>query len=225
MELRHFRYFLAVAEHQGFRKAALFLRVSHSSICAQIIDLETEIATRLFEVTNQRVSLTAAGHTFISGARRTLESALQAVETAQQASLDYRGELRIASVGLMCPALLAQLIGTFRKRFPKVEVSIQQQNNFKSVQGTQKRADIGIGFATTESTGGPTGCSKVGPSPSHRSPLQWQRRPSNHPEAPPNFKISRTCPFSCSIRDTRRAIWNGPVRFSSKRDSNRSRRY
>jgi DNA-binding transcriptional LysR family regulator len=113
MELRHLRYFLAVAEHQGFRKAALFLRVSHPWLCAQIIDLETEIGTRLFERTNQRVSLTAAGHTFISGARRTLESAL--------------------------------------------------------IQGAQKRADIGIGYVATESSGGPTGPSKVGSSPPHRS--------------------------------------------------------
>jgi DNA-binding transcriptional LysR family regulator len=79
MELRHLRCFLAVAEHQGFRKAALSLRVSHPSLCAQIIDLETEIGTRLFERTNQRVSLPAAGHSFVSGARRTLQSALQAV--------------------------------------------------------------------------------------------------------------------------------------------------
>jgi LysR family transcriptional regulator, cyn operon transcriptional activator len=58
MELRHPRYFLAVAEHHGFRKAALSLRVSHPSLCAQMTDLETEIGTRLFERTNQRVSLT-----------------------------------------------------------------------------------------------------------------------------------------------------------------------
>ena len=160
MELRHLRYFLAVAEHQGFRKAALFLRVSHPSLCAQIIDLETEIGTRLFERTNQRVSLTAAGHTFISGARRTLESALQAVETAQQASMDYCGELRIANLDLMCPALLAQLIGAFRERFPKVEISIQQLNSFKWIQGTQKRADIGIGYVATVSSGGPIGTLK-----------------------------------------------------------------
>jgi DNA-binding transcriptional LysR family regulator len=72
MELRHRRSFLAVAENQGFRKAVLSLRVSHPSLCAQIIDLETEIGTRLFERTHQPVSLTAAGHSFVSGARKTL---------------------------------------------------------------------------------------------------------------------------------------------------------
>ena len=116
MELRHLRYFLAVAEHQGFRKAAQALRVSHPSLCEQIIDLESEIGARLFERTNHHVTLTAAGDTFVAGARRTLKSALQAVETAQQASREYRGELRIANVGLMCPSLLARLISAFRER-------------------------------------------------------------------------------------------------------------
>jgi Bacterial regulatory helix-turn-helix protein, lysR family len=67
MELRLLRYFLALAEHQSFRKPALSLRVGHPSLCAQIIDREKEIGTRLFERTNQRVSLTTAGPSFISG--------------------------------------------------------------------------------------------------------------------------------------------------------------
>jgi DNA-binding transcriptional LysR family regulator len=146
MELRHLRYFLAVAEHQGFRKAAQSLRVSHPSLCEQIIDLETEIGTRLFERTNHHVSLTAAGHTFVAGARKTLRCALQAVEMAQKASREYRGELRIANVGLICPSILAQLISGFRGRYPKVEVSILQQNSFKWVEGAHRRAELGIGY-------------------------------------------------------------------------------
>jgi DNA-binding transcriptional LysR family regulator len=152
MELRHLRYFLAVAEHQGFRKAAQALRVSHPSLCEQIIDLEGEIGTRLFERTNHHVSLTAAGTTFVAGARRTLKSAHQAVEAAQQASREYRGELRIANVGLICPSILARLISTFHERFPKIEVSILQQNNFTWIEAVQKRAEIGIGYLPTELT-------------------------------------------------------------------------
>jgi DNA-binding transcriptional LysR family regulator len=133
---------------------------SSFSVCAQIIDLETEIGTWLFERTHQRVSLTVAGRTFVSGARKTLESALQAVETAQQASLDYRGELRIANVGLMCPALLAQLISAFRERFPNVEVTILQQSSFRWIQAAQKRADLGIGYVAAELTDRPLGMLK-----------------------------------------------------------------
>jgi DNA-binding transcriptional LysR family regulator len=157
MELRHLRYFLAVADHQGFRKAAQSLRVSHPSLCEQIIDLETEIGTRLFERTNHHVSLTAAGHTFVAGARKTLKCALQAVETAQKASREYRGDLRIANVGLMCPSILAHLISEFRERYPKVEISIVQRNNFKWVEGAQKRAELGIGYLPAESASRPVG--------------------------------------------------------------------
>ena len=157
MELRHLRYFLAVADHQGFRKAAQSLRVSHPSLCEQIIDLETEIGTRLFERTNHHVSLTAAGHTFVAGARKTLKCALQTVEMAQKASREYRGELRIANVGLLCPSILAQLISGFRERYPKIEVSILQQNNFKWVEGAQKRAELGIGYLPAESASRPVG--------------------------------------------------------------------
>jgi LysR family transcriptional regulator, benzoate and cis,cis-muconate-responsive activator of ben and cat genes len=152
MELRHLRYFLAVAEHQGFRKAAQALRVSHPSLCEQIIDLESEIGTRLFERTNHHVSLIAAGDTFVAGARRTLKSAHQAVEAAQQASREYRGELRIANVGLICPSILARLISMFHERFPKAEISILQQNNFTWIEAVQKRAEIGIGYLPTELT-------------------------------------------------------------------------
>jgi len=152
MELRHLRYFLAVAEHQGFRKAAQALRLSHPSLCEQIIDLEREIGARLFERTNHQVCLTEAGHTFLTGARKTLKCAFEAVQTAQQASRDYRGDLRIANVGLMCPSLLAHLIYAFRERFPTVEVSILQQNNFKSIEAVQQRADLGIGYLAAEST-------------------------------------------------------------------------
>ncbi len=152
MELRHLRYFLAVAEHQGFRKAAQTLRVSHPSLCEQIIDLESEIGTRLFDRTNHHVCLTAAGQTFLAGARRTLKCALQAVETTQQASREYGGELRIANVGLICPGLLAHLIRAFRERFPKVEVSILQQNNFKWIEAVQKGTELGVGYLAPEST-------------------------------------------------------------------------
>ena len=85
--------------------------------------------------------------------------ALQAVESAQQISGDYRGELRIANVGLICPSLLARLIGAFHERFPKVEVSVLQQNNFKWIEAAQKRADLGIGFLSDV---GPAGRQSAG---------------------------------------------------------------
>jgi len=71
MELRHLRYFLAVAEHQGFRKAAQALRVSHPSLCEQIIDLEREIGARLFERTHHEVCLRSRAYFFSGCAQDT----------------------------------------------------------------------------------------------------------------------------------------------------------
>jgi DNA-binding transcriptional LysR family regulator len=129
MELRHLRYFLAVADHQSFRKAARALNVSHPSLCAQIIDLEQEIGTRLFERAKRRVSLTDPGQTFLTGARGTLQCVVRTIETTQQVSRGLQGELRIANLGIMCPSYLAHLIRSFREHYPKVHVSIVQQRN------------------------------------------------------------------------------------------------
>jgi DNA-binding transcriptional LysR family regulator len=57
----------------------------------------------------------------------------------------------------MCPSILAQLISGFRERYPKVEVSIVRQNNFKWVEGAQKRAELGIGYLPAESANRPVG--------------------------------------------------------------------
>jgi LysR family transcriptional regulator, benzoate and cis,cis-muconate-responsive activator of ben and cat genes len=81
------------------------------------------------------------------------DSQVRSPEAAQQVSREYRGELRIANVGLICPSLLARMISTFRERFPKVEVSIVQQNNFTWIEAVQKRAEIGIGYLPVELTG------------------------------------------------------------------------
>jgi DNA-binding transcriptional LysR family regulator len=150
MELRHLRYFLAVAEHQSFRKAAQALRLSHPSLCAQIIDLEQEVGTRLFERTNRQVCLTEPGHTFLAGARRTLKCAIQTLESTQQASRRQSNELRIANIGLICSSLLAHLIRAFRERYPKVPVSILQRNNVEGIEAALGKVELCIGYRATE---------------------------------------------------------------------------
>ena len=151
MELRHLRYFLAVAEHESFRKAAQALRISHPSLCAQIIDLEQEVGARLFERTNRHVFLTVPGHTFLTGARRTLKCAIQTIEATQQASRGHHGPLRIANVGLICPSLLAHLIRAFRERYIKVQISVMQQNRLAGIEAVLEKGGLCIGCLAPES--------------------------------------------------------------------------
>ena len=84
MELRHLRYFAAVAEDLSFRRAARRLHVSHPSLSQQINDLENDLSLKLFKRNSRQVELTEVGRVFLAGARQTLSSAQKAVAQAQE---------------------------------------------------------------------------------------------------------------------------------------------
>src|SRR2546422_10198243 len=87
MELRHLRYFVAVAEERSFIGAATRLRVAQPALSKQIRDLEIELGTVLFERGPRGVHLTAAGRAFLVEARKTLDVATHAVASARGAAL------------------------------------------------------------------------------------------------------------------------------------------
>ena len=99
MELRHLRYFVAVAEELSFRRAAHRLHVSHPALIQQIHHLENELALKLFKRNSRRIELTEVGLAFLVGARRALAAAKQAVTLAQEAAKGERGRLVIGTVG------------------------------------------------------------------------------------------------------------------------------
>jgi LysR family hca operon transcriptional activator len=86
MELRHFRYFIAVAEESSLGRAAHRLHVSQPALSQQMSDLEDELGLKLFTRNSRGVELTEAGRSFLSGARRVLVAAKQAAEQAQEAA-------------------------------------------------------------------------------------------------------------------------------------------
>ena len=145
MELRHLRSFLAVAEELHFGRAAARLHISQPPLSQQIQRLEDELGVRLFRRTKRRVELTPAGKAFLTEARQTLAQAERAVRAAQRAERGEAGELLVGYVTSATYGPLPDVIRMFRKRFPQVEVGLQ---NLRSVLQHQALADrrIDVGF-------------------------------------------------------------------------------
>lgn len=124
MELRHLRYFVAVAEELNFRRAAERLRLAQPALSAQIKSLEQELDTRLFERTTRSVALTDAGHVFLKEARGILGAAAHAEQIVRKAQHGLVGTLR---VGVITPAtgpLLASVLRRYHQKYPGVQLSL-----------------------------------------------------------------------------------------------------
>src|SRR5256884_7110786 len=95
MELRHLRYFVAVAEHLNFTKAAARLHLSQPSLTRQIHNLEEEIGVLLLNRSRSQVALTEEGRAFLVDARRILALATESIQAVQRLSRGGNGQLDI----------------------------------------------------------------------------------------------------------------------------------
>jgi DNA-binding transcriptional LysR family regulator len=146
MELRHLRYFVAVAEELNFRKAAESLRITRPALSKQIKDLEDEIDVKLLDRDTVSVSLTKAGEVFLSDAQTMLKLADKAIERATEAQAGRIGKLRIASVGVIATDFLPATLQIFNKRYPGVEVSFVEMHPEEQMDALEN-GTIDVGFA------------------------------------------------------------------------------
>lgn len=127
MELRHLRYFVAVAEELHFGRAALQLGISQPPLSQQIQALEDELGVRLLERTNRRVALSEAGRLFLVEARAALAQVDKAVAVARRAQ---RGELGELKVGFTSSApftsTIPRAIQAFRQACPEVHLDLHE---------------------------------------------------------------------------------------------------
>lgn len=124
MELRHLRYFVAVAEELHFGRAATRLHIAQPPLSRQIRQLEEELGVTLLDRSKRRVELTPAGRTFFVEARRVLTQSERAVRAAQRTS---RGDLGPLSLGFVPAAdldLLPRALRLCRTRYPSFEVEL-----------------------------------------------------------------------------------------------------
>lgn len=126
MELRHLRYFLAVAEALNFRAAAERLHLSRPALSKQIRELEEEIGVRLLDRNTVRVKLTAAGVIYLQEVRAILGRTQHAGALARAAAEGKRGLLAIGQPGALEAPYLTSALTRFRERFPKVEVIVHE---------------------------------------------------------------------------------------------------
>ena len=145
MELRHLRYFVAVAEALSFTKGAEKLHLAQPSLTRQIKDLEEELGVLLLNRTKQQVSLTDEGRSFLIDAKRLLDLAGEMVESVQRLSRQEVSALNVGYVTNLFYDLLPATLASFRRLFPTVSINL-----FDMSCGDQFRAledgKIALGF-------------------------------------------------------------------------------
>jgi len=146
MELRHLRYFVAVAEELNFRRAAERLHVTRPALSKQIKDLEEETGVRLLERDTVSVSLTDAGSVFLAESRAILSDVERAIGLAREARDGQRGQLQIGSVGQIASGFLPEALKAFGAQFPDVVVSFAEMTPIEQLDALAKDT-IHLGFA------------------------------------------------------------------------------
>lgn len=145
MELRHLRYFIAVAEHLNFSEASRRLHVAQPAISQSILDLEDELGAKLLLRNRRRVELTAAGTAFFAEASEIIRRAEDSKTTAQRAARGEVGCLRIGFTPAAAGPILSTVIKPYRKRYPKVDVRVYDMDSEEQLKAfDQRRIDIGF---------------------------------------------------------------------------------
>jgi DNA-binding transcriptional LysR family regulator len=145
MEMRQLRYFLFVAEHRNFTRAAEAAHVSQPSLSIQIAALEQELGMPLFDRLGRRVALTEAGEILREHAHRAVRELEQGTQSIQELKGAERGRLIVGTLSTVNSYLIPPLVCRFRQRFPKVHLQIQAQPSSEIVADLlENRLDLGI---------------------------------------------------------------------------------
>jgi DNA-binding transcriptional LysR family regulator len=135
MELRHLRYFVAVAEEQNVTRAAARLHVSQPPLSRQIRDLEDELGVALFEHGAKSVRLTEAGRVFLTEARAVVQRADEAVRTIKAVASGQRGEIHVGYAPSLTVELLPRALRFFQEANPGVRVRLHDLSTQEMLRG------------------------------------------------------------------------------------------
>jgi DNA-binding transcriptional LysR family regulator len=145
MELRHLRYFVAVAEELHFRRAANRLHISQPPLSQQIRQLEDELDVRLLERSRRRVELTAAGEAFYARAREILDAVDDAARLARRVQRGEVGSLSIGFVGSAVYSVVPEVLQRFRAERGDVELRLRELTTAAALDQLESgRIDVGF---------------------------------------------------------------------------------
>lgn len=135
MELRHLRYFVAVAEEQNVTRAAARLHVSQPPLSRQIRDLEEELGVRLFERSARALRLTEAGRVFLNEAQVVLQRADDAVRAARAVATGKQGKLHVGYAPSLTVEILPHALRKFQEHMPGVRVVLHDLSTREMLDG------------------------------------------------------------------------------------------
>jgi DNA-binding transcriptional LysR family regulator len=136
MELRHIRYFLAVAEEKNFTRAAARVGIGQPPLSQQIKDLEAEVGAALFHRIPQGAELTEAGRAFLENVQVIPMQAERAIRAAQRAARGQIGSLRVGFTNSApFSPVVTSTIRSFRRAYPDVDLTLEEASTARLIAG------------------------------------------------------------------------------------------
>ena len=129
MELRHLRYFVAVADERSFSRAAEKLGIAQPPLSQQIQSLEKELDVILFDRTKRPLQLTSAGQAFLEASRSTIANLEQSIQRTQRIHLEELNCLTIGFTSSIANGVLPNILRTFRQHYPEIKLILWEENS------------------------------------------------------------------------------------------------
>jgi DNA-binding transcriptional LysR family regulator len=145
MDLRHLRYFQAVAEELSFSKAARRLRIAQPALSRAVQEVEAELGCQLMDRDRRSVRLTPAGAALLQETGLLLDRLEESLRRVRRAASGEDGELRLGYIGPPTRPFLGRLLLEYRRRFPRVTVILEERTPERVWEMVSKgRLSIGL---------------------------------------------------------------------------------
>jgi len=152
LDIRHLRYFLAVAEAGSFSRAADRLGISQPSVSQQMRDLEAGLRVALFQRRGKRILLTPRGLIFKEHARAVLHQLENFLQELNSGPGELRGALHLGVIPVLNVPLVPELLGSFTADHPAISITVEEISSTEiETELEEGRMDVGLGFLTRHS--------------------------------------------------------------------------